>query len=78
MEDMREGLQDTLDSIAFKKNSETAEKIVEVLNRENFRMASGQSGLMQEGRTQKQDEARPWKHPNIPSDAAQRAVRRGV
>jgi hypothetical protein len=78
MEHMRAELDETLNNFAFKKGSETAQKVVEVINRENFRAASGGATPMQERRTQKNMENRPWKHDNIPSDAAQRATRRGV
>jgi menaquinone-dependent protoporphyrinogen IX oxidase len=77
MESMKGGLEETLNSFVFKKNSETAQKVVEVINRENFRAASGGSTPMQEKRLDKIMESRPWKNDKISSDAAQRAVRRG-
>lgn len=78
MHDIRPQLEDTLDSFAFNKNSEVANRVLEQLNKGNYRAGQGGSTPMQEARTTKHNEARPWLHPDIPSEAAKRAVRRGV
>ncbi|KAI9049328.1 hypothetical protein LZ554_007172 [Drepanopeziza brunnea f. sp. 'monogermtubi'] len=46
VEAMRGDLEKTLGNFAFKKDSETGKRAIEVINRENFRMAQGGSAPM--------------------------------
>lgn len=46
VEKMREELEGTLGDFAFKKGSETSQRAMEVINRENFRAATGGSAPM--------------------------------
>ncbi|KAH7321878.1 ribosomal protein S10 domain-containing protein [Rhexocercosporidium sp. MPI-PUGE-AT-0058] len=46
MEKMRDELESTLGDFAFKKNGETGKKVMEVINRENFRAATGGNAPM--------------------------------
>jgi len=47
MEHMKEELEPTFRSFALKKGSPVADKVIELINREDFRVASGGSTPMQ-------------------------------
>lgn len=46
VEQMRGDLEKTLGDFAFKRNGETGKKAIEVINRENFRAATGGNAPM--------------------------------
>lgn len=46
VEQMRGELEKTLGDFAFKRNGETGKKAIEVINRENFRAATGGNAPM--------------------------------
>ncbi len=50
MEVLTDELRPTLENFAFKQGSEVARKAIEVINRENFRAATGASTPMMDKR----------------------------
>ncbi len=50
MEALTDELKPTLENFAFKQGSEVARKAIEVINRENFRAATGAGTPMMEKR----------------------------